>query len=460
MDGVREWCGAWYALKRRKNTTIWQVSARGSARGSARDARNSDAMAGVCVRVHRGPSDRRAASTDKLRHVADCNGRGMVFCMTKKRSGRKHTAAKKRPRKTAAKGSRAKVKRSRKTSKQKTKKPRPKPRKRKAIKPKPQRVDNYRAQRRYLQPLVTFAIPETPSKHWRAKVKKYNNYLKGTPVSPGIASGVRVRVMRRDPKKLAKLQEEVGQGSLPGLKYAWVVSAIDPQTGEPFPVEVIDHKKAPNEIIIHGNSFRTVLFNKSALARQPDDELARVVSLLLRHVPRDEDGEPAVLYSIRIANGPWMIGDRFLESNVGQAVKRLMSTYSQNSSYVARDPHRNYQQWLNGLTLEIAGNQRSRRELDAARERQRSIYRVVRTLKVQWLGILDAMRKGARNVEAIARKYAGDAEDAGTRLALKAMSGKKLVVGDDDRWDTTPQGARYLTRGAEVVNLWNRTSER
>lgn len=314
-------------------------------------------------------------------------------------------------------------------------------------------LKSYRAMRRAVQPNVTFDIPLDPTRHWRQKLAAYHRYINGTPSSPGITAGVRVRVYRRNPERLAKLQYELGQDGMPGLKYAWVLTTQDPESGLPLPVTVIDRKVAPNKIITHGVDHLTIRFDTHALARDPAAEVARVMEELKDAA--EMGGETLGAYGFQINNGAWTMRNITLERSTVEAVKNLMNTYGAHKTVVRRDPYRHWDQWLQGLTIVRAGKQSSIKRMREAQDDQRERTVQIRKINQRYTGILDVLRHGDKIVESVAREYAGDATDPSVGRTLVEMRKRGLVVGDDNRWMITRKGRDYFAAAHKILGRFN-----
>lgn len=318
----------------------------------------------------------------------------------------------------------------------------------------------YEARTRAVQRLVAFRVPayDDASEYWRKKVHRYHRYLFGAEGQPGIAQGVKAKVTRRNKIKLTALQKQVGQGALPGIKYAFVPTVIDPQTGVPEPVRVIERNGMPTIIMVGDTSHWVEAFDIQALLRDPIAEIERVLVALDATNPY---GDAAARY--RIMNGGGSDDTKTLPTaytrrEVPNAVMALLTRYGSGSSVVRRLASRWWGNWLYGLQIHVARNQRTLREYANAQEIERERVKRVRKVNTKWTYLLEALRDqgGHAPTEPLAHRTTGSTTDATVLPAMKELRKRGLVTGDDNRWSITSKGRDYLRQALDVLDRFNR----
>lgn len=318
----------------------------------------------------------------------------------------------------------------------------------------------YDARRRAVQPLVSFRIPGYAERtdHWRKKLKKYHHYLLGSDGLPGIADGVVQKVRRRSPDALAALQRQFGQGQLRGVKFAFIPSVTDPETGIVQSVDVIEREDAP-DIIRVGDTYQwSEPFDIDALTGSDLDamlEIERVADLLLSQMPEREDAARFRIMNGGGENEAKTVPGAHARRSIVAAVMALLNRYDTGSAKVRRDAKRWWGNWLWGLQIVVANNQYTLKEFENAKEVERDRIKKVRKIKLAWLNALDALRQlgGASHTEAVARIATGANDDPTVPKTLTEMRKSKLVTGDANRWTITQQGREYLERGETARRL-------
>jgi hypothetical protein len=315
----------------------------------------------------------------------------------------------------------------------------------------------YDARRRAVQPLVSFRIPSYAEKtdHWRKKLKNYYSYLLGADGLPGIADGVVQKVKRRSPEALAALQRQFGQGRLRGIKYAFIPSVTDPETGVVEPVDIIARDGAP-DIIQVGDTFQwSEPFDLDALMEAPQAEIARVADLLLSQMPNDRDAARFRIMNGGGENESKTVPGAHTRRSIIERVMYLLNRYDTGSAKVRRDGKRWWGNWMWGLQIVVANNQYTLQEFEDAKEVERDRHKQIRKIKLAWLNALDALvqRGGSSPTEAVAYIATGATDDPTMKKTLTEMRKAKLVTGDTNRWTITQQGREYLQRGEAARRL-------
>lgn len=298
--------------------------------------------------------------------------------------------------------------------------------------------------------LVSFDIPKIPtSAADKAKVTKYYNYLKGTKGEAGISSGVRVKVRRKDPEKLAKLQRELGQGKLTGIKYAFVPSMIDPKTGFTVKVHVRSNKVAPDVIRIRpinyltgkpsGEiSFQFEPLNHAALLHDPVAEIERVIMELKSRVDGDEPQR------FRVRANDRTVTDVDFDDTITDRVMFYMSEYKLT-----------WRQWLSGITMETAGKQTTLQAYHRARVVDKERKKAVRKISKSYVSVLNAIESSLQtDTRTLTQRAYGVQEDRGATKTIKDMLRKGLISGNDSAWRMTREGQKYLKFGREHIQYF------
>jgi hypothetical protein len=320
-------------------------------------------------------------------------------------------------------------------------------------------AQEYEAKRRRVQPLVNFVFPANLSPADKRKLTIYDTYLfadhrKGG--QNGITNGVRARVRVKDPEKLAKLQAEYGQGELPGIKYVWIPSIIDPQTEKVVRPKVRHRKTKPNVIsfpvdryvksrdaFVPGGYVETQYldFDKMALLRDTDAEVERVCQLLAEYA--DTDLSRA---QFRIRNGENEFKGTMGVDRMRAEVRGLMTDYG------------DWQKWLDGLSIDTAGNQHTLLEYRRTKSRELNRRKFIKSANIPYLRLLRALEKSKRGAmtEVLTRQTTGSLDEVSmVRKTLESMRGKKLVVGDDSLWMLTTHGRQYLNKYRDAMILFD-----
>ncbi len=317
-------------------------------------------------------------------------------------------------------------------------------------------IQRFRDYRKAVSPLVAFDIPNDPTPYLRKKVARYYKYLFGSEHGPGITQGVKARVARRDPVRLRKLQEELGQGELRGIKYAWAPSALDPKTKRAMPVTVVSRKRAPDKVVTQNVTHLAMKFNKKNLANNPAQEVSRVMAELKSFLPPIK----GIVYGFQVNNGPWLYGSLTLEQTTLNTVLDLMNRYQAGSIRVQRDSTRYWGNWLDGLTLEYATNQRTLAQVFNARLEQSTARRKVRKLNISQVHVMEAVRDiGGGATEPIAYRYSGAVDDPGTRRILSELHKSGLLLGDQNRWTMSAKGRKWLADATETLKTYDRLTQ-
>lgn len=314
----------------------------------------------------------------------------------------------------------------------------------------------YADRRRRVQPLVSFEIPKTkPRPADKAKLTRYYKYLFG---DNGVALGAKVAVRRKDPEKLLKLQQQFGQGDLPGVKAVFIRSFRDPVTDKLVRPKVKHRKSGPDVVAFPVERFnkRTeawepagevetqfLPFDKIAMLTDPEGEIRRVAQELA-----DLAGVDADRAYFRVRNGSQEVNiNRMLESTISQ-VRFYQTQYA------------NWQEWLDGLIIESATGQHTLRDYGRAKQAEKERKARVRKINVQHAALLRAIEK-TRNgaggpTEALTRTTTGSLDEVSmVRKTLEKMRGLKLVTGDDNRWMMTAHGRKYLANARNVLALFD-----
>jgi hypothetical protein len=312
---------------------------------------------------------------------------------------------------------------------------------------------------RDVQPLVSFTFPANLRPADKAKLTRYHSYLfadhrKGG--RNGITNGVRARVRVKDPEKLAKLQAEYGQGELPGIKYVWIPSFIDPTTEKVVRPKVRHRKTKPNVIafpvdryvksrdeMVPGGIVETQFleFDKNALLTDMPGEVRRVAEQLAEYA--DEDLSRA---QFRIRNGENEFRETRTVDSMIAKIRNLMTDYG------------DWKLWLDGLSIDSAKNQHTLMEYRRTKMREIDRRKLIKSANIPVLRLLRALEKTKRGAmtEILTRQTTGSLDDVSTvRKTLESMRNKKLVVGDDSLWMLTTHGRKYLNKYRDAMTLFD-----
>ncbi len=301
----------------------------------------------------------------------------------------------------------------------------------------------YRARLRAIAPLVTFKSPLTPSSYQRRKVYSYFRYLFGNEGHIGITAGVRSQVLIRSKAQRKRVQQELGY-TKSELRYVWPQTVIDARTHEPAPIEIVVPKSVSEPVrFVAANGVEVIRadFDAASLARDPASEVKRVSAWLMQFLPK------GAAYHFAINNGDWtMPGGALVDRLIGE-VRSYMRNYAAGTGRTSNDPSRDWSRWLFGVTMRIARRQESLTKAVAARADQiQAINELLRfpeiTLRI--MHTIDTKLPGGGPVEIIARLYAGDKDDRGTRTSVALAARKGWANGDENRIMLTRAGRAEL----------------
>lgn len=311
--------------------------------------------------------------------------------------------------------------------------------------------DLYADRLRAVQPLVSFRLPSAkadPSRYDKRKLKKYYDYLYGNKDRAGIAQGLRKKVAVRGKGQLEKVRRELGQDELPGIKYVFVTTALDPDTGRMLPVTLRAQKSAPTIIEVAGVGFLFERFDREALIADPTAEVERAMDALMQHAPEESELRFKIRASDKITFKSW------LPSQVVNKVLQFMSRYTTMSKKGGP-----WEEWLEGLILEYAPDQMDIVGFDQARELRRDTERKIFSVDARYMLTLDALNAlgGRPTTKAISEYATGSTMDDETQTALQNMQAQGFVedVGKN-RWRLLPEGRTYYTWGKDVMPFFNR----
>lgn len=311
--------------------------------------------------------------------------------------------------------------------------------------------DLYAARLRAVQPLVTFKMPSAksePSRYDKRKLKTYYDYLFGNKDRAGIAQGLRKRIAVRGKGQLEKVKKELGQDELSGVKYVFVTTALDPQTGRALPVKLRSRKNAPTVIEIAGVGFLFEAFDRAALIADPTAEVERAMEALMEHAPEDSELRFKIRAADKITFKSW------LPSQIVNKVLQFMTRYTTVSRKGGP-----WDEWLEGLVLEYASDQMDIVGFDQARELRRDTERKIFNIDARYMLTLDAVIAlgGRPTLKGISKYATGSTMDKETGDALKAMERQGFVedIGKG-RWRILPEGRTYYNWGKDILPFFNR----
>ena len=319
----------------------------------------------------------------------------------------------------------------------------------------------YATRRKLVARVVDFSIPAEPSPAATRKLNRYYKYVFGvgadhTGGESGVAIGYgKVAVKRKDPAKLAKLQKRYGQGRLPGVKFVWIPSFIDPLTDKPvrpvirhrvnepdviiFPYERTDPDTG--EVIAAGSITTQYLdFDKGAMLRDMPGEVTRVAGELAELMGVDVDKA-----NFRIRNGENQMMD----------VRRLAGTIAMTSSLMAA--YGNWNKWLDGMMIVQAEDQETLTDFNRTMRREFTRRRRIRSINLEQAVLLRAIEKtrGGAMTEVLSQMVTGSLHDVEkVRTTLEHMRKMKRVTGGDSRWMLTRTGQTYLNSARAVLPLF------
>jgi len=312
----------------------------------------------------------------------------------------------------------------------------------------------YKQRRKQIAQYVVFKLPkpgtETPAA--RRKALRYFRYLIKDDSQPGIATGIKAKVWRKDKKKLRALQRSVGQGDLPGIKYAFVPSIRDKDTGQ---VEGVKIKQRPDElpVIQVGAIFSVVqAFDIDAMMADPEAEIEATLAVLdsysggskiARYRPASGDHGQTRLYQA------------YTRREIVQALLRLLFRYG---SMAKKRNGQSWDNWLYGLGVEWSNSERSMQDFENAYVSKREARQQIKKLRNDYFGLLDVLKSagGRSHINNIAQMFAGRVLDPNTRTTLAEMAKAKLVKTDGDSFMITRHGQRYWKEMHAVQEKLNR----
>ncbi len=308
-------------------------------------------------------------------------------------------------------------------------------------------VDLYRLRRKAIASLVDFKLPPpgTETKHARDKARKYFKYLISDGRQPGIAVGVKAKVRRKNATTLRELQRSLGQGRLAGIKYAFVPSVVNQDTGL---VEQATLKSRCGDlpVVTVGNiNTVTVPFDIGGLLRNPYEEVQLTMALLSRCAKNSK------VSRFRIATGEFgqtRMYASLLEREVVQEVINIMSAYTTSDH--------NWQKWVYGLAIEFTNDQRDMKAREIAFNTRREAMKEIRKIRTDFAGILDIMATGGRmDSNQISRSFSGLTNDKQTTTLIAEMERKGLIQASGGNWLLSKGGREYLTKWRQIQEKIN-----
>jgi hypothetical protein len=305
----------------------------------------------------------------------------------------------------------------------------------------------YRLRRKAIAPLVSFKLPKpgNETKHVRNKVNKYFKYLISDGRQPGIAVGVKAKVRRKNDKTLRELQRSLGQGRLAGIKYAFVPSVVNTETGL---VEQATLKSRCGDLpVVTVGRIQTVTvpFDIDALIRNPFEEVEITMALLMRCAKSYK------VLRFRVATGEFgqtRMYRALLKHEVVGAVMEIMSEYT-------TDEHL-WKKWVYGLSIEFSNDQRDMVEREQAFNMRKEAMKEIRRIRTDFAGVLEVMAEGGRMDSAqISRAFAGLTNDKGALALIAEMDKKGLIVASGGNWLLSKGGREYLTKWRDIQEKIN-----
>lgn len=308
--------------------------------------------------------------------------------------------------------------------------------------------DLYRLRRKAIASLVNFDLPKpgTETKHARDKVRKYFKYLISDGRQPGIAVGVKAKVRKKKAEQLRDLQRSLGQGRLPGVKYAFIPSVVNQDTGMVEPA-TLSTRCGDLPVVTVGNvNTVTVPFDIKGLLRNPYEEVQLTMALLKRCAKN------AKIMRFRIATGEFgqtRMYASLLESEVVSEVILIMSQYT-------TDDHL-WKKWVYGLAIEFTNAQRDMRDREIAFNMRKEAMKEIRKIRTDFAGILSVISDGKGKMQGrqISYQFSGRLEDEQTARALKDMMRQGLVKESADNWWITQNGRAYLNKWLDIQEKIN-----
>ncbi len=292
-----------------------------------------------------------------------------------------------------------------------------------------------------IKPLVSIALRKAgkETRSDQRKVLRYYKYLIGDGKQPGVSLGVKAKVTSRSKKKLAELQKAIGQGQLPGIRYAFVPSVIEAKTKKVAAVKIKQTGKLP--IVKIGDVCTVTLpFDVENFI---DDREIMEGAIEEMMVTLEEYAKGAEVVRFRIAtgeHGQTRMYASLQNYEVVDEVLRIMNRYTES-----KRPGHDWGNWLYGLSIEFANNQRDMYARTQAFSRRREGMREIRKLRTDYGGILEVVSgQNVSYAEQIARDFAGRTDDPDTMGLLKSMTKRKLLKRTGDQFQLSQEGRRYL----------------
>lgn len=182
-------------------------------------------------------------------------------------------------------------------------------------------------------------------------VKKYYELLYGSEHQAGLKQGVRQQYAFKDRKRTEKLMADIGQPSR-GLRYAYLNTYLDPNTGKPAKVKVKHRAKKP-DLTYSNNVIREhYTFDRENMVTDTEGELKNAFNYLQdSEDDLDDDDTTDDRFSIQVGddreiNEPALTRDAAL-----RRINQLMYRYG------------DWDKWLNGIIKLTPTNQKTVREM-------------------------------------------------------------------------------------------------
>jgi hypothetical protein len=232
----------------------------------------------------------------------------------------------------------------------------------------------------------------------------------------------------------------VGQGQLPGIKYAFVPSIIDPKTKKIAPVKIRQTEALP---IVKVGSVSTITmpFDLDVMSEGHDEAEAVIEEMMATLLPY-ADGADVVRFRIATGeHGQTRMYASLQDYEVVDEVLRIMNRYS-----ATRAPGHDWGDWLYGLAIEFADNQRDMYARDVSFSKRREGMREIKKLRVDYGGMLEviAARVPPSSEVELTRDFSGRSVDEATAKLIKSMVKAKLLTRVGDRFYISKDGRHYL----------------
>lgn len=303
----------------------------------------------------------------------------------------------------------------------------------------------YRERVKAIKPYLSFKLPKagTETKAQQNKARKYFQYLiKDRHAQPGLTSGVKARVRRKDPAKLLELQKSIGQGQLKGVKYAFVPSVVNRETGLVEAAHITETNELP--IVRIGNiNVVTAEFDRQALVSDTVREVDRVMAMLEPYADKRD------VARFRVAtgdSGQTRMYQALTRAEVIKYILELMRSYH----HPARNAQQDVTKWVHGLSLEFTSNQRDMKERENAYTRKKEARLEIRKMRSDYGGLLEVVTQGRDHVGAIVRKFAGRSDDDKTQKTVKEMVKNGLLKNVSDYLSLTQNGRAYFKKWTDM----------